>query len=440
MNKRVCIIYPKNDYQVTSRNIPLGALQLVSYLREKQISVDFCDLNQNRNPVKALEQICASGYDFVGLSSNVANYKNTIFSGRFFKENSSKMRIIVGGSMPSCMPEIFLQRGCCDVVAIGEGEHTLYEYIMNGRNVNGLALVVDGRLYLTPPRELIKNLDELPFPALDLIKLKDYNYVFQKRKVLSSIITSRGCPFRCPYCFHGVFGYNWRVQSPERVAREIEWQQREFGVQEFNIWDDNFTLDIQRTRRICEFLIEKRNNVVWQCPNGIRATIDFKTLKMMKEAGLWMTGIAPESGDPFVFNKINKQFKLHDVERAIQYCKKLNIFTCLFFIIGLPYERPQTLQLNDYFIRKLDPDFIEVQIFTPMPNTPILKEFPHIKPEINRGFHQTGKNRVLKRTFYKMQVKFFSQPRKLVKLISTLGPKNFFQLIHNEVQTRLNIL
>jgi radical SAM superfamily enzyme YgiQ (UPF0313 family) len=423
---KVALIYPNNHVGIISNLEPLGLLYIASYLREKDIDVSFYDfmtINKRKRELKLIE-IINSSPEYIGLGCNVANYETTLKYANLIKKYNPEIKIIVGGPLPTSIPEKFLETNHFDAVCIGEGEETFYEYLKKGKQAKGLMIKTEDQYFSTGERERIQDLDLIPFPALDLVDLKKYSFPFQKASPISSIMTSRGCPFHCKFCFHGVSGYKWRSRSPKNVLKELDWQINDLGVKEICIWDDNFTLDLKRTQEICRQIIKQKIKFKWQCSNGIRVDrVDYKTLKLMKYAGCWSVSLAPETGDPYVLQKIQKQFTLQDIERVNQWCKDLNLFAKIFLMIGMPYENRNSAIKTLNLLKKLKPDSFSAHIYTPFPKTDLVEEF-NVEPVYNRGYRNLDSNRELNAIFNKMNQIFYLNPKNVINIITKVGIRN----------------
>jgi radical SAM superfamily enzyme YgiQ (UPF0313 family) len=425
MTTKVSLICPANNVDIIYILPPLGGLYITSFLKEKGIDTDFSDFNIIKNWKKRLYEIIDSKPKIIGLTSNVSNYMNTHYLANIIKSFDKNIKIIVGGPYPSCVPEKYLENENIDVVCIGEGEYTTYKYLTEGNKTAGLMVRKNGTFFLNDPSPKIDNLDSLPFPDLTQVNLKKYCIGFQKRKPVSNIITSRGCPYNCSFCFHGVHGYKWRPRSPKNVVKEIEWQVNEIGVRELCFWDDNLTMDLNRAEKIFDLLKEKKLDFVSSTPNGVRADkLNRNLLAKMKEGGLWSITLAPETGDPFILDKIQKGFSLEQVEKVSKWCKELDIFLITYFMMGFPFENIKHVFNTIDFIKKIKPDTISIHKFYPFPKTPIAEEY---KLE-DYGGHDYRTAKVPK-SFEKLYIYtyllFYLNPSNWINIIKSIGLKNF---------------
>jgi anaerobic magnesium-protoporphyrin IX monomethyl ester cyclase len=171
-----------------------------------------------------------------------------------------------------------------------------------------------------------------------------------------SIITSRGCPYRCNFCsVHQVTGRKWRPRSPDNVLDEIEHVTKKYGVKHIFFEDDNLTFDTLRAETLFKGLIDRKINITWETPNGVRADkLTPNLVDVMKRSGCTGLTIAVESGDQdFLYNTIGKNLDLKKLEAAAKIIKDKKIDLCAFFIIGIPGETETTIRKTINFSRKL---------------------------------------------------------------------------------------
>lgn len=399
---------------------------MVSFLKQRGIDAQFSDFTVVSSWKKRVHEILDSGPEIIGLSSNVTNYKNTNFLASYIKSVDKDVKIIVGGPYPTCSPEKYLSNKDIDAACIGEGELTFYEYLTKGNKADGLAVRNGKGLVRTNPRPLIENLDDLPFPDLSQVDLKRYFHPFQKAKPMSSIITSRGCPCHCTFCFHEVHGYRWRARSPRNVVEEIKWQIKEFGVRELSFWDDNLTNDLERADKIFDMLIQEKVKLPMFPPNGIRSDRLTKSLlSKMKQAGLWLMVLAPDTGDPYVLKRIQKGYTIKEIERAARWCKELDFFLIVYFMIGFPFETKENVQNSFNLMKKLDPDIYLLNRYYPLPKTPIAEEYK-LKTHEGRDFKSAYLGAEFRKLENKAYFEFFTNPVHIWNLLKKVDKLAFF--------------
>ena len=182
------------------------------------------------------------------------------------------------------------------------------------------------------------------------------------------IITSRGCPYRCIFCSKSVFGKKYRANSPSYVVDEILFLKQKFGIEEIKFYDDSFTLDRKRIFEICRLLKKEKIDIEWTCETRVNL-VDSDLLSVMKDAGCYMIEYGVESGVQEILCNLKKDITLKETVEAFDSTHKLGIETVAYFMLGAPEETVGTISKTIEFAKKLDPDFAQFSILTPLPGT-----------------------------------------------------------------------
>lgn len=309
----------------------------------------------------------------VGITNNFTIQKDSAFKvASVVKSVDRDIIVIVGGSHVTIRPEECLLNPDIDFAVLGEGELTMVELLsrlLSGsstdelKTIKGIAFREDGRIHLTEPRPYNNNLDDLPYPARDLLPMSIYFEAAKSKranrdmdKPWATMITSRGCPFRCNFCsIHITMGRPFRYRSPENVAGELKELVTKYGVRQVDFEDDNLTCDKRRMDRICDLIIESSLKFEWYTPNGVRAdTLDENLLRKMKVSGCRELWFAPESGSQRVVNEIiEKRINLKVIERMVELCTRVGVSSNCFFVIGFPGETREEIEETVNFAKKL---------------------------------------------------------------------------------------
>jgi radical SAM superfamily enzyme YgiQ (UPF0313 family) len=186
-----------------------------------------------------------------------------------------------------------------------------------------------------------------------------------------SIMTSRGCPYRCTFCSQSIMPVKWRARSAESVLAEWRHLVEDLGAQEIGVLDDSANIRVGRLEELSEMLIaNKLNHVPWIFVNGIRANLASRDLlTKMKEAGLLRTAFGVETGDPDMLLSIDKRIDHDTIRAAFKSAKEVGIETIGFFIIGLPGDTRETMQRTIDFAIEVDPLIANFSMMTPYPGT-----------------------------------------------------------------------
>lgn len=390
MKKVLLINPPRNHYPNFNQfiiGLPLGLMSLAAYLQRYSISVSILDClidsfeAQQKDgyitygmPFKELKRRASKADpDIIGITFPFSTqYDLCLETVKIIKQALPHVPIIVGGPHVTVAADELLNASSeIDVCVIGEGEITLYElvdsYSTKTQTFTSLDKIkgivyrdANGELKYTKPREYIINLDELPYPAYDLVDMEKYlrnEYSYSRPPGLENVnrinlITSRGCPYNCIFCsIHLSMGRRWRGHSAEYVIKHIEFLIDNFNVKYIHFEDDNLSLDVKRFDRIMDMISERDIKINWDNQNGMRADKwTYERLLKAKNSGCSLMVISIESGNQEVLDRIiGKKLKLKDAIATAKMCKNVGIPMDAFFVIGFPGETiaqmKQTLKL-----------------------------------------------------------------------------------------------
>ena len=360
---------------------PLGLLQIASCLQKEGHNVEIIDFdNDDMDLNKFKIHINNSKPDLIGLTATTSTIKHAEKLAEAVKRNLN-IPILIGGIHATIAPKDTLKKDCFDFVIIGEGELTISELFRklsknnsNISNIKGLGYKKDGKLHFTEPRNLVKDLDTLSFPAIHLLKNK-YSPPDALNVPVISLFTSRGCPGRCTYCCtKNIFGLRLRFRSVKNMIQEIESLLAK-GINEIHFMDDNFTVHKKRVLKFRDEVLKRGIKTSFVFGNGLRADkIDEDILQALKDIGVLSVGFGVESGNQQILNNIKKDIDLKTIEKAYKLSKKFGFQTWGFFIIGLPGETKETVRDTIEFAKKLDPDFAKFLILKPYPGSEVFEE------------------------------------------------------------------
>jgi len=215
--------------------------------------------------------------------------------------------------------------------------------------------------------ELISDLDKIPFPARHLTPYKKYSSLLAKRNPITTMITSRGCPYNCLFCMRPHLGKKFRARSAKNVVDEIE-ECVNIGIKEFLIYDDTFTVERKRVMDICNEIMRRRLDIGWDIRTRVD-TVDYELLKKMKKAGCERIHYGVEKGNQEQLDILRKGITLKQVKNAFRLTKKVGIGTLAYFMIGGPKETRKTVMQSINFAKMIKPDYAHFSITTPFPAT-----------------------------------------------------------------------
>lgn len=329
----------------------LGLLYLGAELERAGFNTRIIDTQLYDWDIKETARRCQEANpDAVGIYCNTSNYKHAV---ELAKEIKIRLRvpIIFGGPHTTIRPLEVLSNEPVDYVVIGEGERTLLELmsVLGSKNcglklkeVNGLGFKENGKLIINPPRELIKDLDSIAFPARHLVPMSEYRPSPNqyKRLPMFMMMASRGCPFSCTFCnTEAIWTKRYRIRSVQNVILEIKQLVRDYNVKAINFWDDVWGLDREWMNEFCDQLLKERLDLIWSCSCRVD-TIDKEILKKMKKAGCWYIFFGIETMDKEILEAINKRVTVEQITNALKWTKEAGIEIKANFILGLPEETP----------------------------------------------------------------------------------------------------
>lgn len=362
--------------------VPLGIAYLASVLEVKNIEVEVIDMcAYGMHCTELRETLNKCNANLVGISATTPQIPIAFEIAKLVKEISPSCKVVFGGVHPTSLPDESLNNPYVDFVVRGEGEFTLLELVcrlcsdgdMNG--IKGLSYKMGNGIVHNPPRPLIDNLDNLPYPARHLFHFPDAYYSpMVKGKIFADIYTSRGCTGTCLFCNHSIFGYSFRVRSPENVLGEIEFLMDRYGIDEFHIADDCFSYDIERAIRICDMIIGNKLNIAISCSGGLRVDcVTSELLERLRLAGCYRIHFGVESGSEEILRKIGKNITLQQVRDVVAMAREAGIMTVALFMLGNYGENKQTMEETIAFAKSLDADFCQFTMATPFPGSPFYR-------------------------------------------------------------------
>ena len=374
--------WKKLGKKVGPKSEPLSLLYIATYLNKNGHECEVLDCEALGIPVEDLEHKIREGkYDAVGVVLLTMMYSQAQAVCKLVKEVSPKTLTVVGGTHATLRPKMSAEDPHFDMVAKGEAEVTFIEIVewLEGLrkkvDIKGVAYKEDGEVVFQEEREKIKDLDYFPMPDRGLIDMRQYrpSVSYHKRLPAYTMITTRGCPYRCTFCATAQSGY--RMHSVERVIEEMKILVEVYGAKEILLRDDTFTLKRDRTLELCEAIIKEglHEKMIWDCITRANL-VDEELLKKMKEAGCWGIHFGVEGGTQKLMDAVQKDTTLEIVRDAFKWCKELGIETRGYFMVGMPGSKTEDDEVTIAFAKELNPDWAQFTIATPYPGTKLFDE------------------------------------------------------------------
>ncbi len=341
---------------------PLGLLYLAAVLRKAGHEVQVCD-GSMQDYATMMRRIREFKPDFLGFSTMAFLWHQTKQMIKNIKTEFPNMTIALGGNHSTIYKKRCLKE-CpeADLIMFGECEITAVEVVnalANKKSLAGIKGIVyrKGKTFVqTEERPQIKDLDSLPFPARDLIDITDYTPAMEqyKRKPVTNVMTSRGCPFQCSFCTSRNTGM--RLRSPANVLVELKELVEKYGVKEVAFWDDTFTLNQARIRELCQLIKDNHLNIIWSAHSRAN-TLTLETAQAMKDAGCWKIFFGIESLVQKNLDTIKKGITVQQAFDAIKITKQVGIESECSFMFGIPGETYEEAITTINLIKKLNPNY-----------------------------------------------------------------------------------
>ena len=368
---KILLVNPGTEYKPRFKTyavFPNGILYIAAVLEKAGHEVQVFD--------NVVSQLSPSDYardfspDVIGFSVLTGPcIGNALVQSNEFKELLPNVKIVWGNVHPTCCTEQTLTEKSIDFVVRGDGEYTfleLVEYLVKGNTdyhkILGLAWKENGQTIINPPRPFIEKLDDLPDPAWHLIDVKKYWDI--------TINTSRGCPFKCTFCYNIPFHQGHRADmSVERMIGQIEHLQKKYKAKYIRFFEDNFTYNRHRMREFCQTIIDRKIKIRWDTES--RADLSEEDIKLMAKAGCASTGLGVETGSPRILKYLCKGVELERIRQTYWHFVKNGIVPRVYIMLAVPTETMDDFNETQSFLKSMDnPPFMYMR-FVPYPGTPI---------------------------------------------------------------------
>ncbi len=412
-------------------------VKIIDPLPAKLTSEDLIEIIKKENP------------DFIGISATSRLIISTFKFMDLVKNMNPNIKTVLGGAHITALPEETMEK--CKSIDFGvlqEGEITILELMESDAKydklikIDGIIFRHNGKLIKTKPREYIKNLDELPFPAYDLLENVDKYYkpaiTNYKRSPTFSIITSRGCFGKCAFCSKAIYGSTCRFFSADYVIRLIKFLIKKYKIKDICFYEDNFLLSRKRVEEICNRIIKEKIDITWSCDARVDQ-VNYNILKLMKKSGCWEIMYGIESGSQRILDILKKNISLDQIKKAVYMAKKAGINARGFFMIGLPGETEEDIKKTLKFMLELPLDEMYLNYFTPVPGAPLYENYQEYgifnNPEhfkfYEPNFIPKDLSKDILKKYYKIAYrKFYLRPKQIFFYAKRLlSPKNTLEVI-----------
>ncbi len=429
----ILLVSPPSGFSYSSigiRRPPLGLAYIAAVIKDRH-DVRVIDFNVEK---KNWKRYPYGTFDVVGISVDTTRYPIAVRIARLAKEQGAT--VVMGGPHASFLDAETLESGVVDYVVRNEGEYSfssLLEFLSNGKpfeQLKGISCKQNGEIRRAPDDPFISDLDSIPFPARELLPLRMYNEKMNGR-LTTTLITSRGCPFKCDFCSSSqFFGVKWRARTVGNIIEEIELLHDRYGYRALSFVEDNFTLDPDRAVGLSEAMIRKGWNLLWGAWSRVDSIVrNPRMIETMARAGFRWTFLGFESGNQQVLDGYGKKAVVQDALKAMRILDDNGVGVTGSFILGALDETKAMMENTINFANRLDPCRAQFSILTPYPGT---KLYERVKDRLltrNWGMYNGAYPTIrldhvspgeMRRQVLMAYYSFYSRPKKLIPNIKYL--------------------
>lgn len=404
---------------------PLGTLYAAAVMRKGGYEVSLHDVQFTKGPEELNDEITRVNPDYFVIYDDGFNYLtkmclSNMRAAAFRMIGMAKEKgalVIVSSSDSTDRYQLYLDAGA-DFVILGEGEYTLLELVKNldvkqGQEIPGVAYKMDGRYVKTGPRPVIKDLDQLPFPAWDLLDIRPYRETWLQRAGFFSInvSTTRGCPFKCNWCAKPIYGNRYNAHSPARVVQEIKILVEQYGAEHVWFCDDIFGLKPGWVNEFADQMQHAGLKVRFKIQSRADLLAQEGYVKALARAGCDVVWMGAESGSQKILDAMDKGVRVAQIEEATSLLKKHRIRPAFFIQFGYPGETMEDIRKTIKLINRLMPFEIGISVSYPLPGT---------------VFHEKVKEQLKAKSNW-------TDSDELALMFSNTYPPPFYRLLHRFV-------
>ena len=361
---------------------PLGISYIAGVLQENNIDVEILDASaEDMDFDDVKKELIKRKPDLIALTALTPTIGRALETAQVVKQALPNSIVVMGGYHPTFNYLETLENENVDIVIRGEGEYIMLNLVQTLETHSDLhdvkGIVFEDKdskkVVVTPDAPLIENLDDLPFPALNLLPMDKYRLLDMDTH-MTTMITTRGCPMQCSFCSSAAMhGRKIRERSVKNIVDEIEHLKTTYNIDTIAFMDDTFTLKKRKVIAICDEILKRNIKIMWGCTSRVD-TLDETVLKKMKEAGCITLFIGVESADQQQLDNMHKNTTIAKIENAFKIARKLKIRTIASVALGMPGDTKEIINKTIKFVHKLKPNYAIYSLATPYPGTRFYKE------------------------------------------------------------------
>lgn len=391
MNKTILLINPPEENMIVADNPsfvdeergynpPIGLLYIATAIKKNtDWEIVFLDMNAEKiNYIDLPSKILEIKPEIVGMTALTFTILDVLKTAEIVKNTNNSIKVMIGGIHPYIYPNETIRLKNIDYICLGEGELSIVDFLKEYpeiENVKGFIFKnKNNEIINTGMRDTVKDLDIYNFPDRRLSKYEVYSSIIAKNNPITTMITSRGCPFQCTYCVRPHFGKICRFRSAGNIVEEFK-DCIELGIKEILIYDDTFTINKARVMEFCKKMIDEKfgEKIKWDIRSRID-TVDIEMIKVLKKAGCDRIHFGIESANDRVIKILKKNIDLSKAKDIFKIARTEGISPFAYFMIGSPTEtREEILNTIDFAV-KINPAYAQITITTPFPETEMYKD------------------------------------------------------------------
>jgi anaerobic magnesium-protoporphyrin IX monomethyl ester cyclase len=433
------------ELQIMKPYAPLGILYLCSHLRKQGFDVEVFDTTFSSREA-LIHHLRTETPSVVGIYANLMTRSNVVEILKIAHEAGWKT--IVGGPEPGAYALEYLQAGA-DYVVFGEGELTMQDLLEAFRagatdscaNIPGLAYLDDaGTMHETPQRAQIADLDNQPWPARHAIDISRYVKTWRDAHGKGSVnfITARGCPYKCRWCSHQVFGQTHRRRDPLLVVDEVEWLLQTYSPDMVWVSDDVFTINHKWLRDYAAEMRRRNLRIPFECISRADR-LNAEMLDLLAELGCFRVWIGSESGSQRILDAMDRGVKVEQVQQAVALTRERGIESGMFLMWGYEGEELDDIEATIKHVSTSKPDIFFTTVSYPIKGTPyyskVSDRLVQLKPwgvSSDREIKIKGRH---SRTFYSYADKLLRDEVQLARLAGTpAANSDIAATLRNQIQ------
>jgi len=361
---KVLLINPSMRFDNPRKLFPMGLGYIATAVNNAGFDLTIYDIDAHRfGDIEVERYIRNNKFDVIGYGCLVTNFRWVKKISSMIKEHHPYTKIMVGNTVSTSIPELLLESTKVDIAVVGEGDITVVEILKRlGKNeglegIDGIFYKEDGRIIKNNPREVIKDINSIPFPNRDIFDIERYMenshhnvgepLPLPREQIRSlNVSTTRGCTLKCTFCFHNFYGKRFRYRSAENIIGEVKELKQKYNVNYIQFWDDLSFFNKRQFEEFSDKLIESDLNIFWSANtmSGVLKKGDEEIVKKMKKSGCVIVGTSIESAHQPILDMMKKRITPEEFTETRKVIRSAGIAFVSSLVFGYPIETAETIK------------------------------------------------------------------------------------------------